>query len=88
MRSLTGLYISDEPTGNLDPRFREQFWEKNRGLIRAGDCSVIYISHLVEELERMADYILWIGAGKREEQEKEGGRGAYGTVPIDPGIQG
>lgn len=74
------LYIFDEPTGNLDPRFREQFWEKTRGLIRAGDCSVIYISHLVEELERMADYILWIGAGKKEEQEKEGVQKYFGTA--------
>lgn len=74
------LYIFDEPTGNLDPKFREQFWERTRALTNTGDCSVIYVSHLVDELERMADYILWIGAGKIEEKVKEGVQKYFGTT--------
>ncbi|MCM1256822.1 MAG: ABC transporter ATP-binding protein [Roseburia sp.] len=74
------LYIFDEPAGNLDPGVRELFWERTKELIREGDRSVIYVSHLVDELERMADYILWIGAGKKEEKIKEGVQKYFGET--------
>lgn len=54
------VYIFDEPTGNLDVEFREEFYRIVRELMADGEKSVIYASHLVEELEEIADYVLWI----------------------------
>lgn len=54
------LYIFDEPTANLDVEFRDEFYKIVRELMETGEKSVIYASHLVEELEEMADYVLWL----------------------------
>lgn len=54
------VYIFDEPAGNLDVEFREEFYRLVRELIADGEKTVIYASHLVEELEGLADYILWL----------------------------
>ena len=60
------VYILDEPAGNLDVRFRELFYETMRDLVKDGERSVLYVTHLVEELETLADYILWIENGKQK----------------------
>lgn len=54
------LYIFDEPVGNLDVEFRDTFYDAVRKLAAKG-CCVILSSHLVTELEHVADQILWIG---------------------------
>lgn len=54
------VYFLDEPAGNLDVEFRETFYRYLRKLTEDGTKSVIYTSHLVEELEEFADFILWI----------------------------
>lgn len=74
------LYIFDEPTGNLDREFRERFWEEVQKLTRDGEKSVIYVSHLVEELERMADYLLWIWEKDGEGEEKGAAQKYFGTT--------
>lgn len=61
----TEVYIFDEPTGKLDVEFRESFYSIVRELAAKGKC-IIYASHLVEELENFADYILWM---KKENDE-------------------
>lgn len=58
------LYVMDEPDSNLDVKFREAFYEDVRKLIVSGEKSVLYASHLVEEMEIFADYILWLRDGK------------------------
>ncbi|MDE5777915.1 MAG: ABC transporter ATP-binding protein [Lachnospiraceae bacterium] len=65
------LYILDEPAGNLDIQFREEFYEIMRDIVKDGDKSIIYVSHLVEEMDVLADYILWIEKGKQK---------SYGTL--------
>ncbi|MBR1866916.1 MAG: ABC transporter ATP-binding protein [Lachnospiraceae bacterium] len=60
------VYIFDEPAGNLDVRFREMFYEIMRDLVREGDKSIIYVTHLVEELETLADYVLWLDQGRQK----------------------
>lgn len=60
------LYIFDEPAGNLDVKFREEFYEIMRDIVKDGDKSIIYVTHLVEEMETLADYVLWIEAGKQK----------------------
>ena len=54
------VYFMDEPTGNLDVEFRDAFYEEIRKLVSDEKKSVIYASHLVEEMENFADYILWL----------------------------
>lgn len=60
------LYVLDEPAGNLDVKFREEFYEIMRDIVKDGDKSIIYVTHLVEEMEQLADYVLWIEAGKQK----------------------
>ena len=57
------LYVFDEPVGNLDVEFRDTFYDAVRELA-AKDCCIILSSHLVTELEHVADKILWIGKEK------------------------
>lgn len=54
------VYFFDEPTGNLDVEFRDQFYQYIRNIVADGTKTVIYASHLVEEMEEFADYILWL----------------------------
>ena len=55
------LYILDEPAGNLDVEFRDAFYQEIRTLVADEECAVIISSHLVTELEQIADELLWIG---------------------------
>ncbi|MCR5835762.1 MAG: ABC transporter ATP-binding protein [Lachnospiraceae bacterium] len=69
------LYVFDEATGNLDVEFREKLYRDIRELTATGECSVIYATHLVEEMEEFADYVLWI-----RKKENEGYVHYYGTI--------
>lgn len=60
------LYLFDEPAGNLDVAFRKEFYEQVRKLVEDDSKGVIYVSHLVDEMEQFADYLLWIGDGKQK----------------------
>jgi len=55
------LYVFDEPVGNLDVEFRDGFYETVRELVSNEESSVILSSHLVTELEGIADELLWLG---------------------------
>lgn len=63
------LLILDEPTKGLDPVNRKLLLEIVEEHRRKG-AAVIYITHLMEEVERLADRVLII---------KDGQRVAYGT---------
>lgn len=58
------LLVLDEPAGNFDPEFREQFFEVLKEFISDGMRSVILSTHLTEDLERRADYITYLEKGK------------------------
>ncbi len=58
------LLILDEATGNFDPKFREKFLSYIKDFIKGGDRSVILATHLTQELEQIADYIMYIEKGK------------------------
>lgn len=73
------LYILDEPAANLDVEFRDIFYQYVRRMTEDGTSSVIYVSHLVDELEQLADYILWLGAEKTE-NKKRGYQRFFGTM--------
>lgn len=57
------LLILDEPTGNFDPNFRKEFFVVLKEYIADGTKSVILSTHLTEDLDKLADYILYIENG-------------------------
>lgn len=73
------LYVLDEPTANLDVEFRQMFYQYIRQLTEDGG-SVIYVSHLVDELEQMADYILWLQEEKTDTEESSGQQKYFGEI--------
>ncbi|MBO5337103.1 MAG: ABC transporter ATP-binding protein [Lachnospiraceae bacterium] len=58
------LLLLDEPTGNFDPEFREEFLTDLKEFISDGERSVILATHLTDDLDRMADYITYLEDGK------------------------
>lgn len=61
------IYLLDEPAGNLDVEFRDVFYDVMRDIVKDGDKGIIYVSHMVEEMENLADYVLWIEEGEQKE---------------------
>lgn len=59
------ILILDEPTGNFDPDFREQFFGMIQEFIADGTRSVILATHLTEDLDRMADYLIYLEEGRQ-----------------------
>ncbi|MBE5871069.1 MAG: ABC transporter ATP-binding protein [Lachnospiraceae bacterium] len=59
------LLILDEPTANFDPQFREQFLEVLTEFMEDGKRSVILATHLTEDLDRLADYLIYLENGKQ-----------------------
>lgn len=57
------LYIFDEPTSGLDPLMEHTFHEEVKGLKRDGK-SVLLSSHILSEVEKLADRISIIKDGK------------------------
>ena len=58
------LLVLDEPTGNFDREFRREFFQVLKEFISDGKRSVILSTHLTEDLDRIADYILYLEQGK------------------------
>ena len=59
------ILILDEPTGNFDPDFREQFFEILKEFISDGTKTVILATHLTDDLDRLADYLIYLEDGKQ-----------------------
>lgn len=58
------IYFMDEPSANLDVEFREEFYQIMREIVTDADKSILYVTQLVEELDGLADYILWMDQGR------------------------
>lgn len=56
--------ILDEPTANFDPEFREDFWKLTGEFINDGKHSVLLATHLTDDLDRMADELIFLDNGK------------------------
>ena len=56
----SSIYVFDEPVGNLDPEFRDKFYDIMRDIVSDEKSSIIISSHLVMELEKIADELVWI----------------------------
>lgn len=59
------LLVLDEPAGNFDPDFREHFFQIVKEFIQDGTRSVILATHITDDLERMADYIVYLESGNQ-----------------------
>lgn len=59
------LLVLDEPTGNFDPGFREEFFRILKEFMADGEKSVILATHITEDLDRVADYIIYLEEGKQ-----------------------
>lgn len=57
------LLLLDEPTGNFDPDFRDEFLSKLKEFIADGKHTVILATHLTDDLDRIADYIIYMEKG-------------------------
>jgi ABC-2 type transport system ATP-binding protein len=58
------LLVLDEPTTGLDPVFRRELLEHLSGLIRDGRTSVLFSTQILSDLERVADFVVFLRRGE------------------------
>lgn len=61
----TRLLILDEATNGLDPVVRREILELLQDYISDGSGSVLFSTHILEDLEQIADYVFFIEKGKK-----------------------
>lgn len=60
----TKLLILDEATNGLDPVMREEILHILQAYIEDGEKSILFSTHVLKDLEQIADYIVFIDKGK------------------------
>lgn len=55
----------DEPVANFDPEFTSLFWKILSEFVSNEENSVMIASHLTKDLDRYADYLLYLDHGKQ-----------------------
>lgn len=58
------VLIMDEPTANLDPVVRNEFLEVLQEQMEEDENTVFYSTHITSDLEKCADYIIFIYKGR------------------------
>lgn len=58
------LLILDEPTSGLDPVSRDDLLELFRQIVKDGERSILFSTHITSDLEKCADDITYIKDGK------------------------
>lgn len=58
------LFIMDEPSAGLNPAFRKDLIRYMQELVEDGTRSVIFSTHITEDLDQVGDYIALIHEGK------------------------
>lgn len=58
------LYLMDEPASGLDPLFRRQLLTIMQELVEDGTRSVLFSTHITEDLDQVGDYIVLLNHGK------------------------
>lgn len=59
------LLILDEPTSGLDPISRDEVLDIFKSLVKEGERSIIFSTHITSDLDKCADDILYIKEGKK-----------------------
>lgn len=54
------LLLTDEPSAGFDPSFRKEFIHFLQEYVEDGNHSVIISTHITEELDKVADYIIFM----------------------------
>ncbi len=62
------LLIFDEPTANLDPKGREQFYTLLTEIPES--CSTLFITHRLDEIKGLVNRMIYMDLGKVVEDEK------------------
>lgn len=57
------LLILDEPTAGLDPVFRDDFLKILQGFVADYETTILLATHLDEDLDKVADYIIDVADG-------------------------
>lgn len=58
------LFLFDEPTSGLDPIARDEMLDVFQEIVLDGDKSILFSTHITSDLEKCADYIIYIDNGK------------------------
>jgi ABC-2 type transport system ATP-binding protein len=58
------LIIADEPTANLDPKARIEFYDLVKRLNKEFSATFFISSHILTELERVIDHVIFISNGR------------------------
>lgn len=58
------LLVLDEPTGNFDSMFQKKFQEIITSFVSDGEHSVILATHLTTDLDKIADYVMFMNKGQ------------------------
>ncbi len=61
----TKLLILDEATNGLDPVVKQEVLEILQDYIQDGERSVLFSTHILSDIEQIADYIFFIHKGKK-----------------------
>ncbi len=57
------LLVLDEPTSGFDPIFRIEFLKILQEVIEKSSCTILFSSHITDDIEKIADYITYIKKG-------------------------
>ncbi|MGB3327540.1 MAG: ABC transporter ATP-binding protein [Thermomicrobiales bacterium] len=80
------LVFLDEPTAGMDPKGREEMLELVERIYRTMGISVVFSSHILEDIERVCDYVVILDQGRLVSAQPLGGIGEIGgevVVEID-----
>ncbi len=58
------LLLLDEPTAGLDPVVRTEVIDILRDLVSEGEKTVFYSTHVLSDLERLADHLIFLNGGR------------------------
>lgn len=58
------LIILDEPTSGLDPIARDELLDVFRSIVEDEDKSILFSTHITSDIEKCADYVLFIKNGQ------------------------
>ncbi len=58
------LFLFDEPTSGLDPIARDELLDIFQSIVEDGEKSILFSTHITSDLDKCADYIVFIRDGK------------------------